>query len=143
MEFEPMLTPREKSPLPKMSPEEDRTRDTSPSTTNWAIPAPVLLFQNTPFSMHEQLGFWSSEVHSYVDFAIVDTKRYIICYPPDENESEWTSGHLYIFAFSGKIFSTLLNDEKYFLIKEIEPKMRAYEFCTSLIHCFEKYVWNV
>ena len=27
MEFEPMLTPREKSPLPKMSPEEDRTRD--------------------------------------------------------------------------------------------------------------------
>ena len=28
MEFEPMLTPREKSRLPKMSPEEDRTRDT-------------------------------------------------------------------------------------------------------------------
>ena len=27
MEFEPMLTPREKSPLLKMSPEEDRTRD--------------------------------------------------------------------------------------------------------------------
>ena len=27
MEFEPMLTPREKSPLAKMSPEEDRTRD--------------------------------------------------------------------------------------------------------------------
>ena len=27
MEFEPMLTPREKSPLPKKSPEEDRTRD--------------------------------------------------------------------------------------------------------------------
>ena len=27
MEFEPMLTPREKSPLRKMSPEEDRTRD--------------------------------------------------------------------------------------------------------------------
>ena len=27
MEFEPMLTPREKSLLPKMSPEEDRTRD--------------------------------------------------------------------------------------------------------------------
>ena len=28
MEFEPMLTPREKSPIPKTSPEEDRTRDT-------------------------------------------------------------------------------------------------------------------
>ena len=27
MEFEPMLTPREKSPLRKISPEEDRTRD--------------------------------------------------------------------------------------------------------------------
>ena len=27
MEFEPMLTPREKSPLPKMFPEEDQTRD--------------------------------------------------------------------------------------------------------------------
>ena len=27
MEFEPVLTPREKSPLPEMSPEEDRTRD--------------------------------------------------------------------------------------------------------------------
>ena len=27
MEFEPMLTPREKSPLPKMSPEEDQTCD--------------------------------------------------------------------------------------------------------------------
>ena len=27
MEFEPILTPRENSPLPKMSPEEDRTRD--------------------------------------------------------------------------------------------------------------------
>ena len=27
MEVEPMLIPREKSPLPKMSPEEDRSRD--------------------------------------------------------------------------------------------------------------------
>ena len=27
MELEPMLTPREKSPLPKISPEEDRTRN--------------------------------------------------------------------------------------------------------------------
>ena len=31
MEFEPMLTPREKSPLPKMSPEEDRTHDAEDS----------------------------------------------------------------------------------------------------------------
>ena len=49
MESEPMLTPREKSPLPKISPEEDRTRDTvaaSPSTTNWAIPAPWQGYNN-------------------------------------------------------------------------------------------------
>ena len=31
MEFEPMLTPREKSPLPEKSPEEDRTRDAADS----------------------------------------------------------------------------------------------------------------
>ena len=48
MEFEPMLTPREKSPLPKMSPAEDRTRNavdsepkhyqlsySGPKTVNW------------------------------------------------------------------------------------------------------------
>ena len=48
MESEPMLTPREKSPLPKeLSPEEDRTRDTASrrtaSRTHYqpAIPAPL------------------------------------------------------------------------------------------------------
>ena len=44
MEFEPMWFLQGKNPLyRKMSPEEYRTRDTvaaSPSTTNWAIPAP-------------------------------------------------------------------------------------------------------
>ena len=53
MEFEPMLTPREKSPLPenfprgglnrKISPEEDRTRDavdSEPKHFQRAIPAP-------------------------------------------------------------------------------------------------------
>ena len=47
MEFEPLLTPREKSPLPKMSPEEDQTRDAVDSTTNWAIPAPVKILNCT------------------------------------------------------------------------------------------------
>ena len=47
MEFEPMLTPREKSPLPENSPEEDRTRDAalrrtaSPNTTNELFRPPV------------------------------------------------------------------------------------------------------
>ena len=43
MEFEPMLTPRKKSPLPKMSPEEDRTRDavdSEPKHYQRAISAP-------------------------------------------------------------------------------------------------------
>ena len=47
MESEPMLTPREKVPLPeKVSPEEDRTHDTasrrtaSPTHYQWAIAAP-------------------------------------------------------------------------------------------------------
>ena len=43
MEFEAMLTPREKSPLPKMSPEEDRTRDavdSEPKHYQRAIVAP-------------------------------------------------------------------------------------------------------
>ena len=42
MEFEPMLTPREKSPLPEVSPEEDRTRDavdSEPKHYQRAIPA--------------------------------------------------------------------------------------------------------
>ena len=48
MEFEPMLTPREKSPLPKNSPEEDRTRDavdSEPKHYQRAIPAPASDFK--------------------------------------------------------------------------------------------------
>ena len=49
MEFEPMLTPREKSPLPKMSPEEDWTRDTVDSEPkhyqlSYSGPPPPLLY---------------------------------------------------------------------------------------------------
>ena len=46
MEFEPMLTPREKSPLPKKSPEEDRTRDavdSEPKHYQLSYSGPVLL----------------------------------------------------------------------------------------------------
>ena len=48
MEFEPMLTPREKSPLPKMSPEEDRTRDTvdsEPKHYQLSYSSPQIIFQ--------------------------------------------------------------------------------------------------
>ena len=43
MEFEPLLTPREKSPLPEIFPEEDQTRDavdSEPKHYQRAIPAP-------------------------------------------------------------------------------------------------------
>ena len=46
MKFEPMLTPREKSPLPKMSPEEDRTRDavdSEPKHYQLSYSGPLLL----------------------------------------------------------------------------------------------------
>ena len=49
MEFEPMLTPREKSPLPKMSPEEDRTRDTvdsEPKHYQLSYSGPTVLCDN-------------------------------------------------------------------------------------------------
>ena len=49
MEFEPMLTPREKSPLPKMSPEEDRTRgavDSEPKHYQLSYSGPASLFIN-------------------------------------------------------------------------------------------------
>ena len=52
MEFEPMLTPREKSPLPKMSPEEDRTRDTvdsEPKHYQLSYSGPQkILYENKP-----------------------------------------------------------------------------------------------
>ena len=44
MEFEPMLTPREKSPLLKISPEEDRTHDavdSEPKHYQRAVPAHI------------------------------------------------------------------------------------------------------
>ena len=47
MEFEPMLTPREKSPLPKMSPEEDQTRDavdSEPKHYQLSYSGPLLYF---------------------------------------------------------------------------------------------------
>ena len=58
MEFEPMLTPREKSPLPKMSPEEDRTRDTvdsEPKHHQLSYSGPqTTLNQNT----HKMMDVW-------------------------------------------------------------------------------------
>ena len=57
MEFEPMLTPREKSPLPKMSPEEDRTRDTvdsEPKHYQLSYSGPLLiLFVVSCISMYD------------------------------------------------------------------------------------------
>ena len=65
MEFEPMLTPREKSPLPKMSPEEDRTRDavdSEPKHYQLSYSGPGHAFEDLlcPHNgcMHEQARAW-------------------------------------------------------------------------------------
>ena len=50
MEFEPMLTPREKSPLRKMSPEEDRTRDavdSEPKHYQLSYSSPLIVINNS------------------------------------------------------------------------------------------------
>ena len=54
MEFEPMLTPREKSSLPKISPEEDRTRDavdSEPKHYQLSYSGPLICFVS-PFFLH-------------------------------------------------------------------------------------------
>ena len=59
MEFEPMLTPREKSPLPKMSPEEDRTRDavdSEPKHYQLRYSGPEVPGMTGPGNMHGDSG---------------------------------------------------------------------------------------
>ena len=64
MEFEPMLTPREKSPLPKMSPEEDRTRDavdSEPKHYQLSYSGPRISFWmlgSQHCQLHRQWHFW-------------------------------------------------------------------------------------
>ena len=75
MEFEPMLTPREKSPLPKMSPEEDRTRnavDSEPKHYQLSYSGPPKTFVTTllhhtfyPFSTTPSVGInWQTTPHT-------------------------------------------------------------------------------
>ena len=72
MEFEPMLTPREKSPLPKMSPEEDRTRnavDSEPKHYQLSYSGPDYYYYNNKSNVHStvrHLWYPYSAVHSHV-----------------------------------------------------------------------------
>ena len=60
MEFEPMLTPREKSPLPKMSPEEDRTkRGLTPESS--ALEADTLPLDHMCLSVGWLVGWLTSQ----------------------------------------------------------------------------------
>ena len=55
MEFEPMWTPREKPPLPKISPEEDRTRntvDSEPKHYQLSYSGPAQLLSLTELKSH-------------------------------------------------------------------------------------------
>ena len=71
MEFEPMLTPREKSPLPKMSPEEDRTRDavdSEPKHYQLSYSGPHLclynLFPFCPYAKHHD-AYSQKSMHNF------------------------------------------------------------------------------
>ena len=72
MEFEPMLTPREKSPLPKMSPEEDRTRDavdSEPKHYQLSYSGPIEVVTDIPSSwmLHAGCAFVASRMHVCTD----------------------------------------------------------------------------
>ena len=81
MEFEPMLTPREKSPLPKMSPEEDRTRDavdSEPKHYQLSYSGPVCLQYS--FCLHTSMylyllsiSLWCTTFHFLGNWCISET----------------------------------------------------------------------
>ena len=63
MEFEPMLTPREKSPLPKMSPEEGRTRDAVDSEPkhyqlSYSSSSSAIKFDRVEIALILALSYW-------------------------------------------------------------------------------------
>ena len=66
MEFEPMLTPREKSPLSKISPEEDRTRDavdSEPKHYQLSYSGPlVVAWKPQSLSVEYSLSLWAAVV---------------------------------------------------------------------------------
>ena len=69
MEFEPMLTPREKSPLPKMSPEEDQTHDavdSEPKHYQLSYSSPICLVEHRLFSTLEGGMSAASFLHSFL-----------------------------------------------------------------------------
>ena len=71
MEFEPMLTPREKSPLPKMSPEEDRTRDAVDSEPkhyqrSYSGPAVYFLGHRSPEWHWPKQQWWAPRISNGV-----------------------------------------------------------------------------
>ena len=92
MEFEPMLTPREKSPPPKMSPEEDRTRDTvdsEPKHYQLSYSGPLNCWFNEPHTHHrprwEQFVFSQANIGTVLSEALgrlLIDKAEDICDPP-------------------------------------------------------------
>ena len=73
MEFEPMLTPREKSPLPKMSPEEDWTRDAvdiEPKHYQLSYSGPKLALTTLAFLAEKKLSqptkHWQFQYNTYL-----------------------------------------------------------------------------
>ena len=80
MEFEPMLTPREKSPLPKKSPEEDRTLDAVDSELkhyqlSYSGPPVLYLTFSPPLLFLEQWFFVSCLVGDHVLQPYIDVSK--------------------------------------------------------------------
>ena len=75
MEFEPMLTPREKSPLPKISPEEDRTRDAVDSEPKHCQ---LSYSENGISPLHNMLEIHQSGSEPSISSAQTHTKAVII-----------------------------------------------------------------
>ena len=82
MEFEPMLTPREKSPLPKMSPEEDRTRDavdSEPKHYQLSYSGPQTpLYDNCEIGW--LVGCLTSQQHASVSQGRICTDNFTCCH---------------------------------------------------------------
>ena len=76
MEFELMLTPREKSPLPKMSPEEDRTCDAVDSKPKHY----QLSYSGPPFSLSFVFSFVH---HTYFHLWMVFIDKLLVWPHPD------------------------------------------------------------
>ena len=113
MEFEPMLTPREKSPLPKMSPEEDRTLDavdSEPKHYQLSYSGPVALFK-TVANVTVVAVFTNGLCSSFVVILIIITVVVVVVVVVVIVEEEEGKSHVE-FVMSGESAFVMQNRAK-------------------------------